>query len=67
MNVYEELRNSSDKFKVILSFDWEGKPLGKYIIQADVVNFDVDESHGLIYGIMMTEEGEQKIIKAKHK
>ena len=65
--VYREQSNSSDKFKVILSFDWDGKPLDKYIIQADVVNFDVDESRGLIYGIIMTEEGEQKIIKAKYK
>ena len=63
-----ERENSKEpKFSVILSFDWEGKPLGKYIIQANITYFDVDESRGLIYGIMMTEEGEQKIIKAKYK
>ena len=59
--------DSGPKSTVMLSFDWDGKPLDKYIIQANIVNFDVDESRGLIYGIIMTEEGEQKIIKAKYK
>ena len=58
---------SEDSPTTILSFDWDGNPLDKYIIPADVRFFDVDESRGLLYGMMMTEEGEQKIIKAKYR
>ena len=56
-----------DKYTVILNYDWNGKPLNKYIIQADLRGFDIDENKGLLYGIILTEEGEQKIIKAKYK
>ena len=59
--------DAENRFTSILSFDWDGNPLDKYIIPADVRFFGVDESRGLIYGIIMTEEGEQKIIKAKYK
>ena len=66
---YEECMalDAENRFTSILSFDWDGNPLDKYIIPADVRFFGVDESRGLIYGIIMTEEGEQKIIKAKYK
>jgi len=56
-----------NKETTILSFDWDGKPLDKYIIPAKITNFDVDEANGLLYGIIMTDEGEQKIIKAKYR
>ena len=66
--VYMKQDKSADiKSSTLMSFDWDGNPLDKYIIQADIMCFDVDESRGLIYAIIMTEDGEQKVIRAKYR
>ncbi|MDR2139627.1 MAG: TolB-like 6-bladed beta-propeller domain-containing protein [Tannerella sp.] len=41
---------------VVFTFDWEGKPLTKYVLDCQIISFDVDENNKKIYAIREPEK-----------
>lgn len=35
----------------LLVFDWDGKPVKYYKLSKPIFHFDIDEKHGILYGL----------------
>ena len=44
----------------VLSFDWSGRPLKRYVLPQEIFSFDVDWSTGRMY--CLTNEAEPRIV-----
>lgn len=58
-------RDDSDKNNnIIMSFDWDGKPEVQYVLDNDVILYDVDEENSLLYVLTMIDD-QSRLVKYK--